>query len=167
MRGFESKLTSGTSGPLSSAGSKGGRLFGDSAGKSLTSSIASHAKKAAFLGAAAFSAVGVAAFKLGKDSIAEARESQKVGALTAQVIKSTGKAANVSAKQVGDLSTALSLKSGIDDEVIQSGANKMLTFKNVRNEFGKGNDIFNQSVAITEDMAAAMAGGKGGDIDLK
>lgn len=167
MKGFESKLSSGTSGPLSSAGSKGGRLFGNSAGKSMTASIASHAKKAAFLGAAAFTAVGVAAFKLTKDSIAEARESQKVGALTTSVIKSTGKAANVTAKQVGDLSTALSLKSGIDDEVIQSGANMLLTFKDIRNEAGKNNDIFNQSVAITQDMAAAMAGGKGGEIDLK
>src|SRR5690349_15113714 len=167
MKGFESKLSSGTSGPLSSAGAKGGRLFGNSAGKSLTSSITSHAKRAAFLGAAAFSAVGLAAFKLGKDSIAEARESQKVGALTEQVIKSTGKAAGVTAKQVGDLSTALSLKSGIDDEVIQSGANMLLTFKNIRNEAGKNNKVFDQSVAITQDMAAAMAGGKGGDIDLK
>ena len=167
MKGFESKLTSGTSGPLSSAGSKGGRLFGNSAGSSIISSVKSHAKTAALAGAAAFSAVGLAAFKLGKDSIAEARESQKVGAITTAVIKSTGKAANVTAKQVGDLSTALSLKSGIDDEVIQRGANMLLTFKNVRNEVGKNNDIFNQSVAITEDMAAAMAGGKGGDVDLK
>lgn len=167
MKGFESKLSSGVSGPLRSAGSTGGRLFGNSAGKSMLSSVKSHAKTAALAGAAVFSAVGLAAFKLAKDSIGEARESQKVGAITTAVIKSTGKAANVSAKQVGDLSTALSLKSGIDDEVIQRGANMLLTFKNVRNEVGKNNDIFNQSVAITQDMAAAMAGGKGGDVDLK
>lgn len=156
MKGFESKLTSGTSGPLSAAGSKGGRLFGNSAGRSIASSVASHAKKAAFLGAAAFAAVGAAAFKLGKDSIAEARESQKVGALTTSVIKATGGAANVTAKQVGDLAGALSLKTGIDDEVIQSGQNMLLTFKNVRNEVGKGNDIFDQSTKTLIDMSSAM-----------
>ena len=167
MKGFESKLTSGTTGPFRSAGSTGGRLFGDSAGKSITSSVKAHAKTAALAGAAAFSAVGLAAFKLGKDSIAQARESQKVGAITTQVIKSTGGAARVTAAQVGDLSTALSNKAGIDDEVIQRGANMLLTFKGIQNQAGKNNKIFNQSVGVTTDLAAAMAGGKGGELDLK
>ena len=36
-------------------------------------------------------------------------------------------------------------KSGIDDEAIQSGENLLLTFTDIRNEVGKGNDIFNQA----------------------
>jgi acid phosphatase family membrane protein YuiD len=72
------------------------------------------------------------------------------------VLKSTGGAANVTAKQIGALATAISNKVGIDDEAIQSGANLLLTFKNVRNEAGKGNDIFNQSVGVITDMSAAL-----------
>ena len=58
--------------------------------------------------------------------------------------------------QVGDLVTAISNKAGYDDEAIQSGANLLLTFTNIRNEAGKGNDIFNQSTRILTDMSTAM-----------
>lgn len=111
-------------------------------------------KGAMGIAAGAIAAAGIGDFF--KDSIAEARESQKVGALTAQVLKSTGGAAKISAAQVGDLATAISNKSGIDDEAIQSGANLLLTFKNIRNEAGKGNDIFSQTTQIMTDVSAAM-----------
>ena len=91
-----------------------------------------------------------------KGALGEAREAQKITAQTQAVIKSTGAAAGVTAKQVGDLAGALSLKTGIDDEVIQSGQNMLLTFKNIRNEAGAGNDIFNQSTKALVDMSAAM-----------
>lgn len=91
-----------------------------------------------------------------RDAISEARESQKVGAQTGAVIKSTGAAAKVSADQVGDLATAISNKTGIDDEAIQSGQNLLLTFTGIRNEAGKGNDVFNQSSELLVDMATAM-----------
>lgn len=92
------------------------------------------------------------------DSVSEARESQKVGATTAQIIKSTGGAAKVSADQVGDLAQAISNKSGVDDEAIQKGSNLLLTFKNVRNEAGKGADIFNQATQAAVDLSAAGFG---------
>src|SRR6266542_2279421 len=81
-----------------------------------------------------------AAFAFGKFE-----ESQKVANQTGAVLKSTGGAAHVTAKQVSGLADAISQKSGIDDEAIQSGENMLLTFKNIRNEAGRGNDIFNQS----------------------
>lgn len=90
------------------------------------------------------------------DSISEARESQKVGAQTAAVIKSTGGAAKVTADQIGDLATAISNKTGIDDEAVQSSANLLLTFTRVRNEVGKGNDVFNQATSIVTDMSVAL-----------
>lgn len=90
------------------------------------------------------------------DAISEARESQKVMAQTAAVLKSTGHAAGISAKQVGDLATAISNKTGIDDEAIQTGENLLLTFTNVRNEVGKGNDVFNQATMTATDMSAAL-----------
>ena len=93
-----------------------------------------------------------------KDANAEAREAQKVGAVTTQVIKSTGGAAKVTASQVGDLASSISAKVGMDDEAIQSGANLLLTFKNVRNEAGKGSDIFNRATQAATDLSAAGFG---------
>lgn len=91
-----------------------------------------------------------------KDVFAAASESRKIAALTEQVIKTTGGAAKLTADQVADLSGALAKKTGVDDEVIQSGANLLLTFKNVRNEAGKGNDIFTQTTELANDMSVAL-----------
>ena len=103
-------------------------------------------KRLGKVGAVAAGAAGVGALvatmKIGIDEFTEAA---KVTAQTEAVIKSTGKAAGVTAKQVADLSEAIMEKTGIDDEAIQSGQNMLLTFTNVRNEVGKGNDIFNQA----------------------
>jgi hypothetical protein len=92
----------------------------------------------------------------GKQAFAEAAEAQKVGKLTEQVIKTTGMAARVTADHVGDLATAISNKTGIDDEAIQSGENLLLTFTRVRNETGKGNKIFDQATRIVTDMSKAL-----------
>ncbi len=95
-----------------------------------------------------------------KGVYSEAREAQKTGAQTAAVIKSTGGVAKISAVQVGNLATAISNKVGVDDEAIQSGENMLLTFTKVRNEAGKGNNIFDQATQTITDMAAAMGHGK-------
>lgn len=112
-------------------------------------SLASSAK----YGALGVAALGVA---LGKGAIDEYRESYKVGKQTNAVLKSTGGAANISAKGVGDLANSLSLKSGIDDEAIQSGENLLLTFKSVKNAVGEGNDVFNQATKAALDMSVAF-----------
>jgi hypothetical protein len=91
-----------------------------------------------------------------KDVVGDWAADEKAAAQTAAAIKSTGGAANVTAKQVTDLSTALRDKTGIDDSVIQSGANMLLTFTNVRNEVGKGNDIFTQATKTLLDMSTAL-----------
>ncbi|HEY4268419.1 MAG TPA: hypothetical protein VGM94_09535 [Galbitalea sp.] len=126
------------------AGKAAGSKFGTSFGKSAKSLLAG-----AGIGLGVASAVGFL-----KDANAEARESQKVGALTNQVIKSTGGIAKVSAKHVNDLSNALSKKVGVDDEIIQSGENVLLTFKNVRNEVGQSNKIFDRATAAATDLAS-------------
>lgn len=95
-----------------------------------------------------------------KSMVDEAREAEKVGRQTAAVIKATGGAAKVSAKDVDRLSSSLSNKVGVDDEIIATGANMLLTFRNVRNEVGKGNDIFNQASRVALDMTAAMNQGE-------
>jgi hypothetical protein len=111
------------------------------------------AKAGLFAGAAAgVGALGVAV----KAGVGEFMDSQKVAAQTAAVLKSTGGAANVTAKQIDGLATSMLNKSGIDDEVIKSGENLLLTFTNVRNEVGKGNDIFNQATVAATDMSVAL-----------
>jgi hypothetical protein len=120
------------------------------------------AKKAGKFGAImktgfAAGAVGVGALALGaKSALAAFEESRKVTAQTGAVIKSTGGAAKVTANQVGNLAGAISAKTGMDDELIQSGANVLLTFSKIRNEAGKGNDIFSQTTGIMTDMSAAL-----------
>src|SRR6266540_3264380 len=83
-------------------------------------------------------------------------ESNKIAGQTGAVLKSTGGVAGVTAKQVAGLADAISRKSGIDDEAIQSGENMLLTFKAIRNEAGKGNDIFNQATRTLIDMSTAL-----------
>jgi hypothetical protein len=118
------------------------------------SGFGSSLKSGLAVGAGAVAAAGLG--KMFTGFISDARESAKIGRLTTAVITSTGGAANVTAKQVGSLATAISNKTGADDEAVQSGANLLLTFTKVRNETGKGNDIFNQATLAATDMAAAL-----------
>jgi hypothetical protein len=107
--------------------------------------------------AIAAGAAGVGAFvKTMQIGIEELRASQRVTAQTTAVLKSTGGAANVTAKQIDSLARSLEKKSMFDDEAIQSGANLLLTFTRIRNEAGKGNDIFNQTVQAMVDVSSAM-----------
>lgn len=94
-----------------------------------------------------------AAAKIGWDEFAEG---QRVSAQTAAVLKSTGGAAKVTQGQIEDLAGSLSNLSGADDEAIQAGQNLLLTFTNVQNRAGKGNDIFNQATKTMLDMSTAM-----------
>jgi hypothetical protein len=99
----------------------------------------------------------VGAVSFFKSAIDEAREAERTTRQTEAVLRSTGNAAGVSAKQIGDLANSLSEKVGVDDEVIQHGENVLLTFRNIRNEAGRGNDIFNQTTKVALDMSAALS----------
>lgn len=110
-------------------------------------------KGAALAGGAA----GIGALAVGlKIGIGEFAQAQKVAAQTNAVIKSTGGVANVTASHVGSLAEALMKKSGVDDEAIASGQNLLLTFTGIRNEVGKGNDIFDQATKAALDMSVAL-----------
>lgn len=175
--GFDSQLGRQLTPRMSSAGTAAGRGFGSGfvrnvtpAGRQAAAQIDAAANKPmasagqasgrrfalGFAAATAGLAAGRKALQFVGQSVAEARESNRVGALTAQVIKTTGGAARVTAGQVGALATAISNKTGADDEAIQSGANLLLTFTNVQNRVGKGNDIFNQATQSVTDLSAAL-----------
>jgi hypothetical protein len=81
----------------------------------------------------------------GGGGLEEFSESAKVAATTAQLIESTGGAANLTADQVERLATAQEHLTGIDNELIQSGQNVLLTFRGIRDEVGAGNQVFTRA----------------------
>lgn len=139
--------------------------FGDEAERGVLGSVGGIAKKAAGIMAGAFAVGGALSF--GKDILASAEEATKGLAQTEAVIKSTGGAANVTNKEIGSLTDEISGFTAVEDDAIRQGANLLLTFTNVKNEVGDGNDIFNQATSTMVDMAAAMGTDvKGGAIQL-
>jgi hypothetical protein len=106
----------------------------------------------AAIAGAAIAGLGVA---LGK-AVKNAAEQQKVYAQTEAVLKSTGTTANGTGKDIADLASRLQTLTSVADDQIQSGANLLLTFKNIKNEAGAGNDVFNQTVKAMLDVSRAM-----------
>jgi hypothetical protein len=112
--------------------------------------------------------VGIAAGAIGFKLASAAYESQKVMAQTEAIIKATGGAAGITATQVAKLSTQLSMQIGVDDELIQKSANLLLTFKQIQNQTGENNNVFDRAVIAAQDLgsvfgsadAAAMQLGK-------
>ena len=110
-------------------------------------------KMAAFAAGAAGIGALIAVTRVG---ISEFNDQQKVLAQTNAVLTSTKSIAKVTAKEIGDLSQSIMEKTGIDDEAIASGQNLLLTFTKIRNETGKGNDIFNQATLAMTNLSVAM-----------
>lgn len=105
----------------------------------------------------------IAGLAIGAGLVVEAKRAiqaftvtEKVGKQTNAVLRSTGREANVSAKHVAELATAISKKSGIDDEAVQASENLLLTFRNVRNETGKGNKVFDKAAGLIADMSVGL-----------
>jgi hypothetical protein len=107
--------------------------------------------------AAAGLAAGVVAAGLSlRKFVDDGREANKINALTAAVLKSTGGAARVSAKDVQELAKRISEKTGIDDTAIKSNENLLLTFTNIRDGLGKNNKIFDQATLAVQNMSVAL-----------
>lgn len=104
--------------------------------------------------AAAFATIAVGGFL--KGGIAELGEAQKAAAQTTAALRSTGGQANVTADDIDTLTTSLANLSGADKEVVQGAANLLLTFRNVRNEVGDGNDIYSQALTLAQDLSVAF-----------
>lgn len=149
-KGFGAALDKGVLPVVTSAGKEHGKKYGEVYTKEAMGPLRG-------LGEAAAAIFAVDKAKEFLSSIIEgAREAQKATALTTQVIKSTGGAAHVSAKEVEELSSALSRKTGIERVTIQTGENLLLTFTNIKNEVGRGNDVYNRATLAALNMSAAM-----------
>jgi hypothetical protein len=85
-----------------------------------------------------------------------AEEAASIMANTNQIIQQTGGVANVTADDVSELSGRLAALTGVEDEVVQEGANVLLTFKGIRNEVGEGNDVFDRTAGLMLDISAVM-----------
>ncbi|MEX0990064.1 MAG: hypothetical protein WD206_07190 [Actinomycetota bacterium] len=129
-----------------------------------TSRMAAAAKN---IGPMLAAGIGVGLALVGKAAVQAAMEAEQAMAQTEAVLKSTGGAANVTAEQIVALANELAALSGVDDEVIQSSSNLLLTFTEIQNQAGANNDIFNQTQAAVLDMAVAMNQGSIANLDLK
>lgn len=110
--------------------------------------------KGAVLGAGLAVAGGfAAAVKVGFGSLVE---HENALAQTNAVLKSTGGVAGVTADHILSMADSIEKLTGVDDVAIQQGQNLLLTFTGIRNEVGKGNDIFDQATSIMTDMSVAL-----------
>lgn len=103
-------------------------------------------QKMAVIGAAAFGAISLAV----KWFVNEANEQIRVNTQLEAVLKSTGNAVGLTAKEIEDMAGAMQYQTGIADDVIQTGQNMLLTFTNIWKE------TFPQATQTMLDMATAM-----------
>jgi len=107
-------------------------------------------KKFAQVATVALAAVATATVAFGASSVKAYMEAEKAQKQTEAILKSTGKAAGVTAKMVTNLASAFQKTTPYADEVVQSAENMLLTFTNI------GKDIFPDTTATVLDMATAM-----------
>jgi len=93
----------------------------------------------------------VKAFTVQEDAVAKL-----TGALRAN-----GGQAGVTAKEIQDMASSLQKVTKFGDEVTISASSLLLTFHQIRNEVGAGNDVFNRTVKASQDLATVM------DTDLR
>jgi hypothetical protein len=114
---------------------------------------------ALMVGGAGFAAVGVGAYAMARGvagATAAFEESEKTGRRQALVIKTMGQDAGATAEHVNKLASAMAKKTGVDDDQIIAGANMIRTFRNIRNEAGKGNDVFDRTTKAALDLSSAF-----------
>lgn len=90
------------------------------------------------------------------DAVGRAEDLNSIYAITDQVIEKTGGSANLTAEEIANLSKEQSLLTGVDKALVQEGNNVLLTFKNIRNEVGEGNQVFERTSALMLDVGAVM-----------
>lgn len=132
------------------SGNEAGKKMGTGMGQSVLSSFKG------LVGAIGLSMGVASVVNFFKDSAASLAQEQAGQVQTAAAIKSTGGAAQVTARQVEDLAQSLEAKTATDADAIRSGENLLLTFTNIKNGVGEGKDIFNQATQTAVDMSRAL-----------
>jgi hypothetical protein len=88
------------------------------------------------------------------EAFSEARKLSIAQKQTNAVLKSTGGVADVTGKEISEMADYLALAGHTTKSAGQGALNMLLSFSRVRNEMGKGNDIFNQTAKLGADVAA-------------
>lgn len=109
-----------------------------------------------FAGEIAGFAAGAGVVGFLAQSLEDVKGVEKLAAQTDSVIRSTGGAAQVTSGHVADLAESIEALTSVEMEGTVEGANFLLTFKNIQNQAGDGNDIFDQTVQAMTDMSVAM-----------
>jgi phage-related protein len=91
-----------------------------------------------------------------KETIEAGEDADRKLSQTEQVIRSTAGAAGLSAEEIANMSRNLSLQTGIDDTLIEHGANVALTFTRIKDAAGEGNDVFTQYLSTALDVSSAL-----------
>jgi hypothetical protein len=71
-------------------------------------------------------------------------------------LRANGGQAGITADEIQNLASSLQKVTTFGDEATISASALLLTFHNVRNEMGKGNDIFNRTIKASQDLASAL-----------
>jgi hypothetical protein len=121
-------------------------------GSRLGSALGGAAKVIGVAAVGAVVGVGIAL----KGSYDAAVEAEKVSRETERVIQTTGGAANVTAGDVANLAKSISGMTGTSREAVAGVENLLLTFTNVKNVAGEGNDVFNRATGLALDMATVL-----------
>ena len=105
--------------------------------------------------AAPFAAVGLGLVALqAKQGVAGVMEDEKALANLENTLKATGNAANITSKDFFAYANSLQAQTGTSAAAITQGAALLGTFKNVRDEAGKGNDVFRRATDAALDLSA-------------
>jgi hypothetical protein len=93
---------------------------------------------------------------LGGMAVTKYAEFAAANAQTEAAIKSTGGAAGLTVGDIQHLSETIGKLTVQDQATVQAAENILLAFPKVRNEVGKGNDIFNQASLAAANLSARM-----------
>ena len=108
------------------------------------------------VGAAAAGAAMLALGAVVKKTADDLARIERISAQTDAAIASTGGVANVTRDEIEGLADSLEKLTSVEAESIQEGQNMLLTFTNIRNGVGEGNDIFNQATETMLNMSVAL-----------
>jgi hypothetical protein len=83
-------------------------------------------------------------------------EEQDAIARVTGALKANGGQANVTAEQITTMASSLQKTTTFADDATISAAGLLLTFHQVRNEFGEGNQVFDRTLVAAQNLSAAL-----------
>jgi len=93
---------------------------------------------------------------IGKGAVDAFVEADQANAQMEASLKSTGATAWTSSGQMDTLAQSMQDILAIDGDLVKSGQSVLLTFTNVQNKIGEGNDVFDRATFLGADMAAKL-----------